>query len=356
MACFASRLLQLDELVPQPPPPPPVTRPSWHPAALGEGLARVPRGVWLGLLTALAHFSLPLMVFSEVTLGVYLLLLGAIVTSTARPVRRLLWRYPRPSSLAEPEQHGLWGEIKVLRQLTRLGDEFVVLHDVVLPAPHGETQVDLIVLGPGGATCVEVKAWRGRVYGQRVERLWTQVKRYGHQVVKDRRGNPLEQNLYHCQALRAYLQQFGYALPVHSLVVFTAADLRIETAPEVVDLAEVTAAFAQQTPHALLTPEVVTALARELRARLALSLPGPGPSAAPTRKSPGRGPVRLGVGLAGLTFCGAGFWRLLHTPLSGPSPTTVAEALTPLVVTLAALLLGLRLLGVALSPGGRRGS
>lgn len=265
MARFASRRLGLDELVPEPPLPPPALR--------SRGPGQVPPGVWLGLATLLAHFSLPLTVFTVTALAVYWLLLRAVGPGPTRAARRSLWRHPRPSSLAEPEQLGLWGEIKVLRQLTRLGDEYVVLHDVVLPAPHGETQVDIVVVGPGGVTCVEVKAWRGRVYGRRTERFWTQVKLYGGQTVKDRRGNPLEQNLHHCQAAREYLQQVGYALPVHSLVVFTAADLRLEASPEVVGQENVVAALTGQTPQAPMTPEAVADLARALRRRLG-EIPG----------------------------------------------------------------------------------
>ncbi|MFO1053955.1 MAG: nuclease-related domain-containing protein [Planctomycetota bacterium] len=67
-----------------------------------------------------------------------------------------------------PESRGAHGELSVIHQLRRLPDDYVLLNDLNLQAPHfmrhagkalESAQVDHVVVGPAGVFLLETKAW-----------------------------------------------------------------------------------------------------------------------------------------------------------------------------------------------------
>ncbi|MCE5237512.1 NERD domain-containing protein [bacterium] len=265
MARIVSRAFCLDEFIVLPPVPPPPTVPKAPP----RGLQRVPWLVWVGLVSCLLPLSLPVGAFAVAALSVWALLSGMAVPATPRPPRRR-WRadVAYADSLDETGRIGLQGERDVLSCLTRLPDSVLLLHDLTLPTDAGRTQLDIVVVAPDGVTCLEVKAWAGRVYGREGERSWTQVKLYAGRVVKDRRENPVQQNAYHCQALARYLTRCGVPAPVRSVVVFTRGELRTETTTPVMPAHELRSVLELGMAPAVLTPEQVNAIGACLHERL----------------------------------------------------------------------------------------
>jgi hypothetical protein len=209
--------------------------PSSKWASFCSSLQSVPLLVWVGLATFGLPWNPPLVLFAVVALLSYRLLCRLVKAEESRGLYSLTRgrRLPQgfvPRELAETERVGLEGELVVLQALTRLPDEFVILHDVRLPVGGRDTQLDLVVLSPYGVWCLEIKAWRGRVYGQATEPNWTLVKLYGRELHKTRLSNPLLQNQYHCDSLQAYLSRQGYDVGVQALVVFTTAELQVSAA------------------------------------------------------------------------------------------------------------------------------
>ena len=132
--------------------------------------------------------------------------------------------------------HG--GERRVLETLRALPDEFYVLNDVVVPDPRKPAQIDHVLVSPYGLWCIETKAHRGRIVGQAADRKWTQVKHSSSgKRYTDSFYNPVKQNDTHCRRLGEYLSQVLHvSAPIKSVVVFTAADLKVQATVPVVKL------------------------------------------------------------------------------------------------------------------------
>lgn len=324
MARIVSPILQLDELTPPPAPPvlspeTPAVKPLNLPLLLG-GLA----------VAGLCFFLwMPLGVLVVVGVGVWQVLLPAISPgpTPARPRRPGLGELSRRAHALAPDEAGhigVDGEMETLWRLLRLPEEYVILYNLEVPTARGTTQADLVVVAPDAVWCLEVKAWAGRVYGQEAERHWTQVKLYGNQVVKDRRRNPVQQNAYHCEAVRAYLSGLGFRAPVRSLVVFTRAELKTEVATGLAKVGWLPAVLSGAELERVLTAEEVGEVATVLAGltaevpvlevelepepaadTAAASVPAVAPQwATTTRQSPlRRMAVRLLIAVAGGAVC-----------------------------------------------------
>lgn len=276
MARIVSRIIGLNELLqPEAPPSPdapvaPVPPPP--PAPLVVALRRVPLAVWLALV-ALGTLLCPLLfIFVLVAVAAWKLLSRYVVIETAPgsffPTmrRQYDWDHIRPNlQFDEAGRIGTEGEVAVLRHLERLPDEWVILHDLRIPADHGTTQLDLVLISPFGVWCLEIKAWTGRVYGQETERSWTQVKRYAGETIKDARENPVQQNAYHCRALSSFLSTLGCTATVHPIVVFTRAELQTNSTSLVIPLSQLLPIISGQCTAAIVDAEEVTDLALRLQ-------------------------------------------------------------------------------------------
>lgn len=107
---------------------------------------------------------------------------------------------------------GRQGEDFVVAVLARLG--MATLHDVILEDDRGLTQVDHLVLLPGGIAVLETKNLSGLVTGRPWTKQWTQ--HLGRGSVRTSFQNPLFQNYRHVEAVR---QAVGTNVPVRGLVV-----------------------------------------------------------------------------------------------------------------------------------------
>lgn len=108
---------------------------------------------------------------------------------------------------------GAAGERTVRKVLDGLGEQ--VLHDVILPDGRGGlTQVDHLLLTAAGLIIVETKNYSGQIFGQPIDRTWTQ--RLGKKGFTFQ--NPLRQNYLHIEAVKALVPG---GVPVYGRVVFT---------------------------------------------------------------------------------------------------------------------------------------
>ena len=100
------------------------------------------------------------------------------------------------------------GERFVRRELERRYGDWMLLNDVMLPSGQGTTQIDHILVSPGGVVVIETKDMNGWVFGSPGQKQWTQSFAAGHWYgkagIKSKQFkfyNPLLQNEGHAKAL-----------------------------------------------------------------------------------------------------------------------------------------------------------
>ncbi|MGE0084028.1 MAG: NERD domain-containing protein [Desulfococcaceae bacterium] len=82
-----------------------------------------------------------------------------------------------------------------------LSDDYYIISDVVLKYYNGTTQIDQIIVSKFGIFVVEVKTFKGWIWGNHKDEKWTQTL-YGE---KHSFQNPLRQNYKHIKALQNLL-------------------------------------------------------------------------------------------------------------------------------------------------------
>lgn len=126
---------------------------------------------------------------------------------------------------------GFVGEQGVRSQLNKLDkSKYLVINDLMISNVHGNgtSQIDHIVVFPGGIIAVETKNWAGRIFGKGNEKQWTVM--LGRR--KYRKENPILQNKGHIAAIQCILE---HEIPMYNFVVFgSRADLRISNVDDAV--------------------------------------------------------------------------------------------------------------------------
>ena len=102
---------------------------------------------------------------------------------------------------AEANVKGFVGEFVVDQIANRyLPEDFKILSDVVLKSDNGTTQIDQILVSPYGIFVIEVKNYKGWIFGSNGR--WTQVL-YN---TKHKFQSPLKQNCKHVNTLQSILK------------------------------------------------------------------------------------------------------------------------------------------------------
>ena len=119
---------------------------------------------------------------------------------------------------------GKWGESKVswISDYAKLGDNSVTIRNLYLPWSDGRTaQIDQLIIAESGIYVIEVKNYKGWIFGNENNQYWTQVLSTGYrgQSIKNKLYNPLKQNASHIYCLKKHLA--GFNIPYYSIVVFS---------------------------------------------------------------------------------------------------------------------------------------
>ncbi|MEY4767891.1 MAG: hypothetical protein RL637_530 [Pseudomonadota bacterium] len=96
-----------------------------------------------------------------------------------------------------------------------LNDQYHIMNNVVLKAQNGTTQIDQIIVSKFGVFVIEIKNYKGWIFGNEHQPQWTQTLTSG----KYRFQNPLRQNYKHIKALQEllnYPESFFISLVVFS--------------------------------------------------------------------------------------------------------------------------------------------
>ncbi|MEK4523650.1 NERD domain-containing protein [Psychrobacillus sp. FSL W7-1457] len=119
--------------------------------------------------------------------------------------------------LKKPTVKGSIGEWQVKRKLMGLDEEeYVVLHDLLLPYEEGTTQIDHVVVSTVGIFVIETKNYKGWIFGKERQKYWKQViykKNYNFL-------NPVMQNFAHLTAIQTLIKE-TYEGPYYSLIAFS---------------------------------------------------------------------------------------------------------------------------------------
>ncbi len=100
---------------------------------------------------------------------------------------------------------GLKGEYIVYRKACKLFSKENVLVNVYLPCSTegiDNTEIDVVAVTNNSLYCIEVKNYKGYIYGKENDRTWTQVLNRRRKYTF---YNPIKQNNGHIQAMKEYL-------------------------------------------------------------------------------------------------------------------------------------------------------
>ncbi len=122
------------------------------------------------------------------------------------------------------EYKGERGERKVSRIADRAfaNTTAVPIKNLCLPWPDGRTaQIDELVIADSGIYVIEVKNYKGWIFGNEKNQYWTQVLSTGirGESIKNKLYNPIRQNNSHICCIKKNLKR--YKGPIHSLIVFS---------------------------------------------------------------------------------------------------------------------------------------
>ena len=116
-----------------------------------------------------------------------------------------------------PKIKGSVGEFKVNTRLNFLGNEYIVLKDILIHSSNGYTsQIDELVLSEYGIFVIETKNYKGWIFGNEKSENWTQV------IYKEKHSfrNPIKQNWSHIYSLKNVLTDFPN-LKYYPIIVFS---------------------------------------------------------------------------------------------------------------------------------------
>ena len=116
-----------------------------------------------------------------------------------------------------PKIKGSLGELKVNTRLNFLGNDYIVLKDILIKSSNEYTsQIDEIVLSEYGVFEIETKNYKGWIFGNEKSENWTQI------IYKEKHTfrNPIKQNWSHIYSLKNILTEFPN-LNYFPIVVFS---------------------------------------------------------------------------------------------------------------------------------------
>lgn len=115
---------------------------------------------------------------------------------------------------------GRYGEYiiyKVLQTQEKYGAKF--LFNCYLPKENNQTtEIDIILLTLNGIIVFESKNYRGWIYGNENQKIWTQTLPAGNKIQKEHFYNPIMQNKSHIKVLKNFI---GADIPIYSVIVFS---------------------------------------------------------------------------------------------------------------------------------------
>ncbi|EQF41323.1 TPA: NERD domain-containing protein [Clostridioides difficile] len=109
---------------------------------------------------------------------------------------------------------GGFGELRLDFILSRLGKDYIIIKDIIVPGSNKTTQIDSIVISMYGIFVIECKNFSGYIYGNDKDKVWTQIVG----KTKNTFYNPVRQNYAHIKAIENII---GNKYNIYSIIVFS---------------------------------------------------------------------------------------------------------------------------------------
>jgi len=137
------------------------------------------------------------------------------------------------STVAPDELLGIEGELRALKFLRRLSDDYLLLNRVRIAdptLPNGERELDFLVLGPNALFVVEVKNTPGLIHVQPDSAHWPVASRggCGSSPCWNSMPSPLRQVQAQVAALDRLLLSHGLGLPIKPIICFARPGVALE--------------------------------------------------------------------------------------------------------------------------------
>ncbi|MFU8832364.1 MAG: nuclease-related domain-containing protein [Wenzhouxiangella sp.] len=136
------------------------------------------------------------------------------------------------SSVPSDVLTGIEGEVRCLRELQRLPEDFILFNQVQVPdprLPNARRELDFVVIGPDGLTIIEVKNAGGMIYIDPDQRHWRVARRgCGSSPNWHSMDSPLRQVSAQVDALERWLLTHGIHVPVRPMICFARSDVILQ--------------------------------------------------------------------------------------------------------------------------------
>lgn len=127
-------------------------------------------------------------------------------------------------------EKGIIGERRIASILESLPNEYHIVNDILIEYGKKSSQIDHVIVSPYGIFVIETKNFVGVIYGNDIDREWTQ--RIGNHETSF--YNPFMQNKNHCYAILQCISNY-YMNKLLPIVVFTSkSELNISTKQRIV--------------------------------------------------------------------------------------------------------------------------
>lgn len=128
---------------------------------------------------------------------------------------------------------GYYGEYLVFCELyKKINGNCKILMNLNIPTENGgTTEIDLLLIHETGIYVFEIKHYKGKIYGNSKDAVWTQ---YFRTAKNNTFKNPILQNEYHIKAVKSLFPN----IPVKSIIVFTnyECDIRVQNTNDTIDV------------------------------------------------------------------------------------------------------------------------
>lgn len=121
---------------------------------------------------------------------------------------------------------GVEGERKALEYMDSLADDCHIYTNLRIPYKGAESETDMVVVTPAGVTIVEVKNYKGTIWGDTSDKNLVQTK--DDQDEQSEKYNPIRQVGTHAYRMAGYLRTHGVQTYVRTCVFFVCEDVILE--------------------------------------------------------------------------------------------------------------------------------
>ena len=172
------------------------------------------------ILTESVNFFFSIVIFMSVSLlSLVLLFVGLILdmfsSKTEKCDYRDVYHYFNGKDLA-----GEQGEDFACSVFAYLPDTYTIYRNTVLYYEGKKSEIDTIIVGPGGIFVAEVKNFKGELYGDYSDNEWIKVKQSYNETFQKDVYNPVKQVSTHVFRLARNLRFRGINNYVQSIVYF----------------------------------------------------------------------------------------------------------------------------------------